>query len=135
MPKRARDRLLAHTAGLAASLAARLRKRRGIVGRVARALDDELQLTYAAQCAKFEDDLIDRIEGVQSREELQTVMKCVDRVLRAYHFWIPNWHSANHRIAMWDMFGWPDAKPDYFFPVEQLWWVDPDKAATIESRL
>jgi microcin C transport system substrate-binding protein len=81
------------------------------------------------------DDLIDRIEGVQSREELQTVMKCVDRVLRAYHFWIPNWHSANHRIAMWDMFGWPDAKPDYFFPVEQLWWIDPDKAATIESRL
>jgi hypothetical protein len=65
MPKSKREQVLAHATGLAASVANRLRKQRGIVGRVARALDDELQLTYAAQCAKYEDDLIDRIVGPQ----------------------------------------------------------------------
>jgi microcin C transport system substrate-binding protein len=29
------------------------------------------------------------------------------------------------------MFGFKEPKPDYGFPVETLWWVDPDKAETI----
>lgn len=77
------------------------------------------------------DRLIDAVEKVENREELTVVMRALDRVLRAGHFWIPNWHSANHRIAHWDMFGWKDPKPDYLFPVERLWWLDSQKAAAI----
>jgi microcin C transport system substrate-binding protein len=74
------------------------------------------------------DALVERIEAAGSREELITVMRALDRVLRAGFFWIPNWHSANHRVAMWDRYGWPEPKPDYFYPVERLWWFDADKA-------
>ncbi len=77
------------------------------------------------------DQLIDRLALVKTRNELITVMRVIDRVLRAYQFWIPNWYGANHRVAMWDMFGWKTPKPDYFFPVEQLWWVDAAKAQSI----
>jgi microcin C transport system substrate-binding protein len=45
--------------------------------------------------------------------------------------WIPNWHSANHLVAFWDMFGFKEPKPDYGFPVEALWWFDKDKAKAI----
>ena len=77
------------------------------------------------------DRLLETIGAADSREELITAVRAFDRVLRAGHYWIPNWHSANHRVAMWDMFGWLEPKPDYFFPIERLWWFDADKARAI----
>ncbi|MEM7461592.1 MAG: extracellular solute-binding protein [Pseudomonadota bacterium] len=73
------------------------------------------------------DALVERIGKSKNREELIVTMRALDRVLRAGHYWIPNWHSKTHRVAMWDMFGWKDPKPDYFFPVERLWWWDSSK--------
>ncbi len=57
-------------------------------------------------------------------------MRVLDRVLRLRRDWIPNWRSANQFIAHWDMFGF-DPKPDYFWPVEALWWFDEDRAKAI----
>jgi microcin C transport system substrate-binding protein len=53
----------------------------------------------------------------------------MDRVLRALHIWIPNWYASVHRVAHWDIYGRPATKPDYGFPVESTWWIDPAKAA------
>ncbi len=75
------------------------------------------------------DSLIDRMDRINDRNQLETTLKAIDRVLRAHHFWIPNWFAPNHRVAMWDIFGWKDPKPEYGFPVESTWWVDPAKAA------
>ncbi len=77
------------------------------------------------------DKLIDAVGMAQSREDLVFAMRALDRVLRSYHYWIPNWYSANHRIAYWDMFGFKEPKPDYGFPVEQIWWFDEKKAKAI----
>ncbi|MDD9908953.1 MAG: extracellular solute-binding protein [Ahrensia sp.] len=77
------------------------------------------------------DALIDKMRKVASREELTTLLRALDRVLRSTHSWIPNWHSANHRVAYWDMFGFPERKPDYAFPVEATWWFDAEKAKAI----
>jgi microcin C transport system substrate-binding protein len=51
--------------------------------------------------------------------------------LRIRRDWIPNWFSANHLVAYWDMFGFKEPKPDYGFPVEILWWLDEAKAKAI----
>lgn len=77
------------------------------------------------------DALIDAAGRAGSREELTIAMRALDRVLRARRDWIPNWHAANHRAAFWDMFGFREPKPDYGFPVEQLWWIDEEKAEAI----
>jgi microcin C transport system substrate-binding protein len=77
------------------------------------------------------DALIDLAGRAESRAELTTAMRALDRVLRARQDWIPNWYLANHRVAYWDMFGFKEKKPDYGFPVEALWWVDEEKAKTI----
>jgi microcin C transport system substrate-binding protein len=77
------------------------------------------------------DSLIDTIGRAADRESLVTAVRALDRVLRARLDWIPNWYSANHRAAFWDMFGFKEPKPDYGFPVEAMWWFDKDKAAAI----
>ena len=77
------------------------------------------------------DALIDMVGKAETREELITAMHALDRVLRARRDWIPNWHAANHRAAFWDMFGFKEPKPDYGFPVEEMWWLDEEKAKAI----
>ncbi len=77
------------------------------------------------------DALIDAVGQAEDRQSLITAMRSLDRVLRARRDWIPNWFSANHRVAFWDMFGYQEPKPDYGFPVEAMWWFDKDKAAAI----
>jgi microcin C transport system substrate-binding protein len=77
------------------------------------------------------DVLIDAAGQAADRESLITAVRALDRVLRARLDWIPNWYSANHRAAFWDMFGFKEPKPDYGFPVEAMWWFDKDKAAAI----
>lgn len=77
------------------------------------------------------DALLDKLPTVQSRAELVTVVKAMDRVLRAGHYWVSNWYSQSHRVAYWDIFGFPAEKPPYGFPVESTWWFDREKAAAI----
>lgn len=79
------------------------------------------------------DELIEKIARVESRDELVTVMRVLDRVLRTRLDWIPNWYNANHRAAFWDRFGFKEPKPDYGWPVELLWWEDAEKAAAIDE--
>lgn len=77
------------------------------------------------------DALIDAVGAAKDRESLTAAMRALDRVLRARRDWIPSWYLANHRSAYWDMFGFPEQKPDFGFPVEALWWIDKGKAAKI----
>lgn len=77
------------------------------------------------------DALVDAAGAAKDREGLVAALRALDRVLRARRDWIPNWHAANHRTAFWDMFGFSEAKPDYGFPVETLWWFDEAKARAI----
>lgn len=77
------------------------------------------------------DALVDAAGAAESREALVAALRGLDRVLRARRDWIPNWHAANHRVAYWDMFGFNEAKPDYGFPIETLWWFDEAKARAI----
>jgi microcin C transport system substrate-binding protein len=86
---------------------------------------------YPGADTKVYDALLAHVGNAVNREELVTAMRALDRVLRARLDWIPNWYSADHRVAYWDMFGFPDTKPDYGWPVESLWWFDQQKAEAI----
>lgn len=77
------------------------------------------------------DALIAKISATENLEDLTILLRALDRVLRSTHSWIPNWYSANHRVAYWDMFGVPDRKPTYKFYPELHWWFDEDKAKAI----
>ncbi len=86
---------------------------------------------YPGTASPAVDRLIEVAGKAGSRAELVVALRALDRVLRARMDWIPNWYSANHRAAYWDMFGFVEPKPDYGFPVETMWWFDRQKAAAV----
>ncbi|WP_421980990.1 extracellular solute-binding protein [Roseibium sp.] len=77
------------------------------------------------------DALIDKALEADTREEMVVAARALDRVLRSGHYWVPQWFKPVHNVAVWDMFGHPDVTPRYFFPVEDLWWIDQEKAEKI----
>ncbi|WFP65916.1 extracellular solute-binding protein [Mesorhizobium sp. WSM4904] len=89
------------------------------------------QRNYPGTESRAIDALIVAAGKAGNRAELVTVLRALDRVLRARLDWIPTYYLANHRVAYWDMFGFPEQKPDFGFPVETTWWIDKEKAAKI----
>ena len=80
------------------------------------------------------DALADRILKAQSRAELVTAARALDRVLRAGHYWVPHWYKAAHHLAFWNKFSWPDVKPKYDRGALTTWWYDPGKAAKLSAQ-
>ena len=79
------------------------------------------------------DALIERIVAADNRPSLVTACKALDRVIRSGRYWVPHWYAASHRIAFWDVFGRPAAKPRYARGFPETWWYDRDKAANLEQ--
>jgi microcin C transport system substrate-binding protein len=77
------------------------------------------------------DALIDAIIGANSRAELVTACRALDRVIRSGRYWISQWYKPSHWIAYWDVFGRPARQPRYFRGIPDTWWYDPQKAAKI----
>ena len=88
---------------------------------------------YAGISSPVVDALTERMIAAGSRADLVTAARALDRVLRAGHYWVAHWYSASHRIAYWDMFGRPEAKPAYGRGILDLWWVDPAKKAALDA--
>ena len=80
------------------------------------------------------DALIERIIAADTRAQLVTACKALDRVIRAGRYWIPHWYKASHWLAYWDVFGRPATKPRYARGIPETWWYDRHKAARLEQR-
>jgi microcin C transport system substrate-binding protein len=81
------------------------------------------------------DALIERIIAADDRDELRIACRALDRVFRAGRYWVPQWYSASHRIAYWDVFAHPPNIPRYAggVGVPDLWWFDEAKAKKPEQ--
>lgn len=77
------------------------------------------------------DALIEKAIAAETRDNQITTARALDRVLRAGHYWIPQWNKASYTIAYWDMFERPATRALYDRAVEQTWWVNEDNAAKL----
>lgn len=77
------------------------------------------------------DALIDKILKAKSRDELRTACRAIDRVLRAGHYWVPEWYKPVHTIATWDKYSYPPVQAKYDAGVIDTWWYDKEKAAKL----
>jgi microcin C transport system substrate-binding protein len=77
------------------------------------------------------DALIEVIIAAETRPALVTACRALDRVIRSGRYWVPHWYLASHRIAYWDVFGWPEKKPGFVRGVPETWWYDAAKAAKL----
>jgi len=78
------------------------------------------------------DSMIDRVIAAQSRRELITACRALDRLIRAGRYWIPHWYKPSHWVAYWDVFSRPAVQPRYARGAPETWWYDRDKAAKLE---
>lgn len=69
------------------------------------------------------DAIIERASTAQSRDELYVMLRAIDRILRAGHYWVPQWNKPTHWIAHKSELSYPATKPLYELPVETHWWV------------
>ncbi len=79
------------------------------------------------------DTLIEAAIAARDRKSLTAATRALDRVLRAGHYWVPQWYKGEHNIAYWDRFGHPAVTPKYDTGIIDTWWHDAAKAARIDS--
>ncbi|WP_230382925.1 extracellular solute-binding protein [Paracoccus shanxieyensis] len=79
------------------------------------------------------DALIQKGIEATTQEENDTVIKALDRSLRALRFWVPQWYKADYTLAYYDMFGRPETLPPYALGELDFWWYDADKAEKLKQ--
>jgi microcin C transport system substrate-binding protein len=79
------------------------------------------------------DQVIERVITAKSRAELVAATRAADRILRAGHYWVPQWYKGAHNIAFWNKFGWPATKPKYERGALETWWYDAERSAKLQS--
>ena len=80
------------------------------------------------------DELIEQVISAPDREGLVQRTRALDRVLLHGHYVIPQWHMSAFRIAYWDKFARPAKTPKYALGFMDNWWVDPERARSLEER-
>lgn len=71
------------------------------------------------------DKLVEKLIAADSREELITRTRALDRVLLWGHYVIPNWHIKTWRVAYWNHLAHPETTPRYDIGL-MTWWHKPD---------
>ena len=105
---------------------------------------EDLRVYYGSEAAKTPgsqniigiadpvvDALIDKALVAQTRAELNTICRCLDRVLRAGYYGVLMFNNPEHWLAYWDIFARPKTPPKYDPGVLSTWWVDEAKAKAI----
>lgn len=79
------------------------------------------------------DKLIRLVEEAETRDQLTPRVHALDRALRAFHFWVPQWFKAEHTVAYYDMFEHPEALPPYALGETDFWWYNAEKAEKLKQ--
>ncbi|MEL6316545.1 MAG: extracellular solute-binding protein [Pseudomonadota bacterium] len=83
------------------------------------------------------DAMVMRMSKAQSRAELEAAAQALDRVFRAEHFWVPQWHRPFFPIAYWNKFGRPQdlgiEKPRFERAIVSTWWYDEAKSEALTA--
>ncbi|GGI96368.1 extracellular solute-binding protein [Halopseudomonas pertucinogena] len=70
------------------------------------------------------DQLVEGLIQADSRAELISHTRALDRVLRAGHYLVPNYHTSVYRVAYWDKFAHPEQAPKYDLGLYTWWATD-----------
>lgn len=80
------------------------------------------------------DVLIEHVMKAQNKAELATSVKALDRTLRAYYFWVPQWFNDAYRVAYWNMYERPETLPPFALGNLDFWWYNAEKAADLKAK-
>lgn len=79
------------------------------------------------------DALIEHVITAENPETMKVAVQALDRALRAYKFWVPQWFNNTHRVAYWDMYEHPETLPPYSLGQLDFWWYNAEKAEALKA--
>jgi microcin C transport system substrate-binding protein len=79
------------------------------------------------------DAIIEASFTTTTQEETDTALKALDRALRYEFFVVPTGYIADHWVAAYDMYEFPENLPPYDLGYLDLWWVNQDKAEALRA--
>ena len=79
------------------------------------------------------DALIEHVITAENPETMKVAVQALDRALRAYNFWVPQWFNNTHRVAYWDMYEHPETLPPYDLGQLDFWWYNAEKAEALKA--
>ena len=80
------------------------------------------------------DELIGVVMAAKTRDELKVAVKTLDRVLRSYYFWIPQWYKDVHTVAYYDYYEHPENLPPYDMGLLDFWWINNEKYNELKNE-
>ncbi len=79
------------------------------------------------------DALIDIVVKADTVDDMKNGVRALDRALRAYGFWVPQWFKDVYTVAYYDQYEHPDTLPPYALGEMDFWWYNADKAAALKA--
>lgn len=73
---------------------------------------------WAGVCDPAVETLLKQFENFESRAELVTAARALDRVLRHQYIIVPNWHTDRYRVVYRNTLGIPERRPKYYGATE-----------------
>jgi microcin C transport system substrate-binding protein len=79
------------------------------------------------------DRIIDIVVNAETREEMETSARALDRVLRAMRVGVPRWYNPNFWVAYYNMYDHPQPLPPLAVGELDFWWYDAEAAAKLQA--
>ncbi len=80
------------------------------------------------------DTLVEKLIAADSRQELITRTRALDRALLWGHYVIPNWHIKTWRVAYWNHLAHPETTPHYDIGL-MTWWHKPNTDTPVPQAI
>ena len=80
------------------------------------------------------DKLIQVVMAAKTRDELKIAVRALDRVLRSFYFWIPQWYKNVHTVAYFDFYEHPENLPPYDMGLLDFWWMNEKKFSDLKEK-
>ena len=80
------------------------------------------------------DELLETVIRAETREEMETATRALDRVLRAYRIRVPQWFNQNVWVAYYNHYRYPETLPPYGIGFLDFWWVDPEAERALRDQ-
>lgn len=87
---------------------------------------------YAGICDPAVDALVEAVITAESREDLVTATRALDRLLLWGHYAVPQWYNRVYRVAYWNVVRRPEKTPDLYLDFD-AWYANLDEAQAIRD--
>ncbi|MFQ1699326.1 extracellular solute-binding protein [Loktanella agnita] len=87
----------------------------------------------AAYCSEAIDTLGELIPKAETYDEMATLVRAADRIMRHEYFIVPIWYLGKNWLAYYDMYEYPENLPEFGLGHLDYWWFNQEKADVLRA--